>query len=293
MNKVIQANLGGLAFTFDDEAYDRLDAYLAQLDRYFRRSPGHGEIMHDIEARMAELFGDALKGRRIVTSEDIDAAIAVMGRPEQFAVGEERRSRRRDAIDADADTDEALPIAEYDRLNGDRGKRKLMRDTDEKVIGGVCSGLSAYFGIDNPVWFRLAFAAAFFGAGVGLIPYVILWIALPKARTAGDRLAMRGEPADAAAIGQQIEREVRDIGEQISRLGDEFSRTDWSAKWDDLRGGRGWSKRPKRRSRTRAEKRDARAERRAAYAEERTAREAPVAHPEHDGPGAQDSSYLV
>ncbi len=253
MNKVIQANLGGLAFTFDNEAYDALDAYLAKLDRYFRQSPGHGEIMHDIEARMSELFTASLQGRRIVTYDDVNAAIGVMGSPEQFGV--------RDEVEVGTGFGRRESSDRRVVYNGERPKRKLMRDTDEKVIGGVCSGLSAYFGIENPVWIRLAFAAAFFGAGVGLIPYIILMIALPKARTAGDRLAMRGEPADAAAIGAQIEREVRDIGEQISRLGKEINRTDWSAKWDELSGG--WSKpdcgrngRRARRERRRAEERE-------------------------------------
>lgn len=241
MNQVINANLGGHAFTFDDAAYARLDDYLADVDGYFRGSPGHHDIMHDIEARLAELFTQHLDGRSIVTEADVHAATATLGTPAQLAGA------------ADVDTSPPPPPRPGTRVPAPQGYsrygRRLMRDPDEKVISGVCAGLSAYFGIDNPVWIRIAFAAAFFGAGVGLIPYLILWAAMPKVRTASDRLAMRGAPIDLQGISAQVEREVGQMTDRLQEWGDEVQRTDWNAKWDEARAG--WSQRPRRSSRPR------------------------------------------
>ena len=246
MNKVIQANLGGIAFTLDDDAYGALDDYLASLDGYFRDSAGHADIMHDIEARLAELFAQNLRGRSIVTAADVDAAIATLGTPEQMG-----------ATDADAPAyDEQEGHAPNHRRGARRPARqgysrygkRLMRDPDEKVLGGVCAGLSAYFGIDNPAWLRLAFVAAVLGAGVGVGIYVILWIVLPAARTAGDKLAMRGEPIDLDGISRQVETEARAIADNLQRWGEEVSDRDWRGEWRERGRGR-WSKRPHRRSR--------------------------------------------
>ena len=244
MNQVINANLGGRSFTFDDDAYAELDDYLGDVDGYFRGSPGHHDIMHDIEARLAELFAQHLGDREIVTAADVRAATATLGTPAQLAAGAD--------VDADAPPRRGSrsPAAQgYSRYG-----RRLMRDPQDKVIGGVCSGLSAYFGIDNPVWLRIAFAAAFFGAGIGLIPYLILWIAMPKARSASDRLAMRGAPIDLEGISSQVEQEVGQISSRLQEWGEEARRTDWNAKWDEAREG--WSRRTPKHSRRRARKAD-------------------------------------
>ncbi len=227
MNKVIQINLGGLPFTFDEDAYADLDDYLARLDGYFRGSPGHSEIMHDIESRLAELFGQGTKGRAIVGTTDVCAAIATLGQPEDLG--------------ASFSDDEAEEVQEpsHRKSNGRRSRRandksygyssygrRLMRDPEDKVVSGVCSGLAAYFGTDV-VWVRVAFAAAFFGAGVGLLPYIILWIVMPEARSAADRLAMRGAPLDLQSISQQVEYEATQFTDRVRDWGDDVKRNGW------------------------------------------------------------------
>jgi len=57
--------------------------------------------------------------------------------------------------------------------------KKLYRDEYHKVFGGVCAGLAEYFDMDVTI-VRLLFAFGFFMAGVGFVPYIILWIVLPK-----------------------------------------------------------------------------------------------------------------
>jgi phage shock protein C len=224
MNKVIQANLGGIAFTFDDEAYGRLDDYLARLDGYFRKSHGHNEIMHDIEARLAELFTSNLKGRAIVTEEDVTAAISTMGSPEDFV----------DSSEEPIEETNFSSRQQRRRSNGStysRYSKRLMRDPDDKKVGGVCSGLAAYFGIEDPLFVRVGLLISVFAFGVGVLPYLILWAVMPEAKTAGDKLAMRGEPIDVSTISRQVEEEVTNITSRLQEWGEEVSKTDWSAKF--------------------------------------------------------------
>ena len=251
MNKVIQANLGGLAFTFDDAAYDLLDDYLAALDGYFRGTPGHADVMHDIEARLAELFQGALKGRAIVTLADVEGATATLGTVDQLT----------GAAPLEDESPEPEPEARSFRHRGGRRRRrdsrqgysrygrKLMRDPEDAKLGGVCSGLAAYFGVADPIWFRLAFVAAVVFGGFGVLPYVILWIVVPEAHTAGDRLAMRGEPIDLDGIASEVERGAHRFAEQVEAWGERVSASDWGSgkKWRR----NGWSKRPPRGGRRR------------------------------------------
>src|SRR5699024_11194484 len=93
--------------------------------------------------------------------------------------------------------------------------RKLFRDKDNKVIAGVASGLAAYFGVDNPVWIRLLFVLLMFGGMSGGLIYVVLWILMPTARTAADRLAMKGEPINISSIARIIEEEITGLGKKF------------------------------------------------------------------------------
>ena len=242
MNKVINANLASLAFTFDQDAYAELDDYLARLDDHFAHTPGRTEIMTDIEGRLAELFTQGLKGRTIVSTADVRAAVATLGQPEALGAAADPDGDYADATYADYDTRRAYDTHDgYESDHRRRARRRpdygysrygrrLMRDGDDKLLAGVCSGLSAYFGIDNPVWLRLAFATALLGAGIGVLPYIVLWIVMPVARSPKDRLAMRGQPIDLAHITAQVEHEARDFGDHVR---------EWS---DDLRRDRPWQR---------------------------------------------------
>jgi len=245
MNKVIQANLGGIAFTFDDEAYARLDDYLASLDGYFNHSHGHNEIMHDIEARLAELFSANLKGRSIVTTEDVSAAVATMGSPEEFGA---------EANDMDDETPFEQRSFGHQKRNRAGNKqtysrygKRLMRDPEDKKLGGVCAGLAAYFGMDDPLMIRIAFVVAVVAFGFGVLPYIILWAVMPVAHTAGDRLAMRGEAIDVQNISKQVEEEFSNISSKLQEWGDEVSKKDWSKDWSNKFGGGGKRRNQKKR----------------------------------------------
>ncbi len=203
MNKVLNINLGGFPFTIDEDAYNHLHHYLQTIHNHFRSSDGYEEITNDIETRLAELLRERLSSHTIVHLKDVTAVIAIMGTPADFG----------------ADPDTPRPN------NGQRlhktGKR-LFRHPDDTVLGGVCAGIAAYLGIQDPLWIRLAFIAFFFFGGFAIPLYIILWIIVPKAESASDRLAMRGDPVNANNIGKIIEEELSHVSRKVSELGDEL-----------------------------------------------------------------------
>ncbi|NNF35911.1 MAG: PspC domain-containing protein [Saprospiraceae bacterium] len=214
MNKIFNVNLGGYPFTIDEDAYHNLNRYLDTIKRHFSDSEGCDEILYDIEVRMAELFQDKAKGKAIISMKELDEVIKILGRPEDFG--------------AEAIEDDEEPVVSQKRARRrhrmNTGKR-LFRNPDEKIIGGVASGLSAYFGISDPVWLRLGFLFLAI-SGVGILPYIVLWIIVPTAKTSGDKLEMRGEPVNVNNIAKTVEEELTDLSERITEmtkdLGKEF-----------------------------------------------------------------------
>ncbi len=213
MNKVFNVNLGGYPFTIDEDAYQQLDDYLTAIHGHFRASEGYEEITGDIEGRMAELFQESLEGRTIVTLKDVENAIAVMGTPEEFG----------------ADPIEERPKSKKTKTKskvigaGIKTGKRLFRNPEDEMVAGVCSGIAAYFGIQDPLWIRLLFVLITLSGGFGIPAYLILWAIVPKAETSGDRLAMRGEPINVNNIAKTIEDELEDLSDKFSDFGEGFS----------------------------------------------------------------------
>ncbi|MEM7103460.1 MAG: PspC domain-containing protein [Bacteroidota bacterium] len=205
MNKIVNINLGGYPFTIDDDAYEYLKQYLSSIRSHFAHSEGCEEIVSDIEDRLAELFQENLGGRPILTIKEVEAAVKTMGMPEEF---EEENTEDQ---------------AAGSRTKFSRTGKKLFRSSDDKVLGGVCSGISAYFGIEDPVWIRVAVAITFFMGGMGFLPYIILWVILPAAKTSADKLAMKGEPINVSNIAKTVEEEINNLTKKITELGEELS----------------------------------------------------------------------
>ena len=162
MKKIIQVNLSGRAISIEDAAYEQLQQYLQSLRVHFSTEKSKEEILNDIEGRIAELFQEKLqRGLNAITETELEEVIASIGRPEDF-------------------TDLAEPSASAGPTQTLRQQKRLYRDTDDKVLGGVCSGIASYFGID-PTIVRLLFAIVTFGGfGTGFLIYIALWILLPK-----------------------------------------------------------------------------------------------------------------
>lgn len=213
MNKVLNINLGGYPFTIDDDAFEHLENYLDTIHAHFKKSEGYEEITSDIEARMAELFQEQLNGRSIVTIRTVETCIGIMGTPEEFgAEGLEEE---------DTFYEKTHSYSSEKQTNYQTGK-KLFRDPDDSTVGGVCSGIAAYFGVEDPLWVRLLFVLGFFSGTIGLWAYIILWIIIPEAKSAGDRLAMKGELINVSNIGKIIEDEIDVFADKLDEIGSEL-----------------------------------------------------------------------
>ncbi len=206
MNDIKNINLGGYPFAIDLEAYFALEDYLDTIENHFSRSQGKSEIVSDIESRIAEIFKDRPKNLEVVSMKDVHEAIAIMGTPEDFG-----------ATSYDSKDYDDIPESEW--VFG----RKLMRDPEDKIIGGVCSGAAAYFGIEDPIWVRLIMAALILGMGVGFGLYIVLWFVMPEATTASDRLAMRGEDINIENIGNEMEKGLESFTESMHRFGEKMT----------------------------------------------------------------------
>lgn len=198
MNKIQTINLGGNPFTVDDDAYEYLQAYIRSLKKHFKNSAGCEEIISDIETRLAELLVERAEGKPIVTIREVKEVIAIMGSPEEFGA---------DPIDE--------KLFDPERPRKQHKGRRLFKDPEDKIVSGVCSGIAAYFGINDPTWVRLIFAVLIFGGGVSLWLYIILAMILPKADSAADRLAMRGEPIDYASIAKKVQEEIEHLSHEF------------------------------------------------------------------------------
>lgn len=205
MNKTININLAGIIFHVDEEAYRILTDYLAQLKAQFASIEGGDEIMMDIEARMAELFSAKLgDSRQVVGMVDVQEVIEIMGQPEDYADSD------------DATSEETTSQKREDREY--KGPKRLYRDPDDNILGGVCSGLAAYFSID-PIWIRLAFVALVVGAGTGFWLYIVLWIVIPEAKTTAQKLQMRGEKINISNIERAVRDEMKSVSKTLNNLG--------------------------------------------------------------------------
>ena len=203
MNKTFNINLGGFPFAIDEDAFEYVQAYLSTIKNHFSASEGCDEILYDIEVRMAELFQEHLRGRTIISMKEVDEVIMIMGKPEDF--GAEPMS--------EAFNHKTNKNSSSSKIN--TGKR-LFRDPEDKKIGGVCSGIAAYLGVEDPLWVRLVFIVLIFTGGFGILGYIILWALLPEAKTAGDKLAMRGEPTTINNIANLVEEELTQLGDKIN-----------------------------------------------------------------------------
>ncbi len=211
MNKTVTINISGIIFHIEEDAYDKLSKYLNTIKGYFSKADGGSEIMSDIEARIAEMLQSKTSAiKQVVLMSDVDFVMDNMGKPEEFAGDEQAHSQNSSNSD----------YSEY--INNEPVKRRLYRDGDSKVLGGVCSGIGHYFGFD-PVWLRIALALLLVFAGTGVLIYIILWIAIPEAKTMTEKLAMKGEKADINNISKAVKEEAEQLKKRMEKYGKEFS----------------------------------------------------------------------
>ncbi|MDR2801856.1 MAG: PspC domain-containing protein [Prevotellaceae bacterium] len=178
MKKVITANIGGKSFMIDEDAFAKLQNYLDSFKATIAHPKDAEEIMDEIELRVAEILQEHLRNEmQSVNCAMVDIVIAQLGKPEG--------------------------AQEYDnphtQYTPPRPRKRLYRDTDHQMLGGVCSGVAAFFDLDI-ILVRVIFLAMLIFGGAGFWLYIILWIVAPAARTVAEKLEMRGEPATAENI---------------------------------------------------------------------------------------------
>jgi phage shock protein PspC (stress-responsive transcriptional regulator) len=206
MNKILNINLGGYALTIDDDAHEYLAAYLGNIKSRFGESDGRDEIMRDVEARLGELISLGLGARSIVMMPDVQSAVEIMGKPEDFG-GEPSASAKTTPPPTSGGTSKSI----FDQAI--KPGKRLFRDENDAVGAGVCSGLAAYFGFKDPVWMRIIFVLLTVLTGFGILLYFLLWVIVPPARTTAERLEMRGEEINVDTIARELERG----GERLQR----------------------------------------------------------------------------
>tara|TARA_B110000046_G_scaffold185262_1_gene226260 strand:+ start:10357 stop:11958 length:1602 start_codon:yes stop_codon:yes gene_type:complete len=202
MNKTVSINLAGIFFHIDENAYQKLQNYFEAIKASLHNTEGASEIIADIEGRVAELFSERIKtSQQVVSNKEVDEMISVMGQPEDYKIDEE-------LFEETPNNDKS-----------DSQKRRLFRDRDNSYIGGVSSGFGYYFGVD-PLIIRLLWVVLIFGAGMGPLLYIILWILIPAANTTAEKLAMMGKPINITNIEKKVKEEFGNVKESLERVKD-------------------------------------------------------------------------
>lgn len=207
MRKTLNINLGGMAFIIDENAFELLYNYLETLKRKFKNEAERDEIINDIEARLAELLTQKMGNRKEVLSlEEVSYVIGLMGKPEDIAgdePGTEAEGTTTTATDANTSTNSQYQAPQAQA----RIQKRLFRDPDDAKVSGVISGLCHYFGINDPVWLRIAAVILIpLTSGSIILVYFLMAIVVPKALTSAEKLQMKGEPINISTI----EKEVKD-----------------------------------------------------------------------------------
>jgi phage shock protein PspC (stress-responsive transcriptional regulator) len=204
MNKTVNINLGGMFFHIDEDAYQKLTRYFDAIKRSLNNSSGQDEIIKDIEMRVSELLNEKQKSEKhVVGLKDVDEVIAVMGQPEDYIIEEDHTPNN----NASNNKDYSSP----------RGSKKLYRDKENGMVGGVLAGLGHYFGIDK-VWLRIFVLVMVLAWGTGVLAYIILWIVMPEAVTTTEKLEMTGEPVTISNIEKKVREEFENVSDKIKNV---------------------------------------------------------------------------
>lgn len=212
MKKVVKVSIGNIAFTIAEDAHLILNEYLADLSKHYKNKQSGDEIIDGIEERIAELLYERGGKESVVTSDVIKEIIAVLGKAE------------------DIDQEEG-----ENRTQENEGRvKKLYRDPLNKVFGGVCGGLAAFFNRDA-LLFRVLFVILFigfsifhwhFGGSFFAILYIVLWIVVPAANTTEQRCAMRGESPSIQDIQKNINNGMKNFEKGAMKMANDSCSSD-------------------------------------------------------------------
>jgi phage shock protein PspC (stress-responsive transcriptional regulator) len=190
MKLTVSINLGGYSFDIDEDAYSELKRYLKSLEIHFAGEESSSEILSDIETRMAEIFRSKLTGyKQVITIADVTEVISIMGSPEDISDNEGPSRKEKFSKP---------------------GAHRMYRDPDNRIIGGVCAGMGAYWDIE-PWIIRVIFFALTMAGGLGVLIYLILYVVLPEAKTTAQKIEMKGNPVNIHNIKESVKKEFDNV----------------------------------------------------------------------------------
>jgi len=158
MKKTLTINIGHSIFNIEEDAFEILNRYLDSIKNYFEKIDSDSDIIKDFELRIAENFSSKVSSsKQCIDLSDVKEVIEIMGSLDDFK-----------EIYNDTESEN---IKEEKTINN-----KLFRDSSNRIIAGVCSGIAEYFKID-PIIVRVLF---FIAVPLNLIVYIIFWIGIPS-----------------------------------------------------------------------------------------------------------------
>lgn len=213
MKKTFNINVAGFPFTIDDDAYTLLSDYLDTIEHAFAKQDDSRELVNDIESRIAELLLEQTSsGSAIVTAQDVEQVIRRVGQPEEMIEEDETIT-----IDSEkAEYKETVTPPPYIPPLP-KQKKKLYRDPQNAMLGGVCAGLGCYLNVDPTVVRLLTVLLTVLSVATMGIAYLILWIVVPEARTPYERMQMMGEQPTVENIGKTVTDNFREENSQGSQ----------------------------------------------------------------------------
>lgn len=195
MEKITQISINATLFSLEDSAYKKLSSYINEIREAFKNEVGGQEIVKDIEARIAEHLKES--GDELITLSLVDEIIEKMGTVSELT-GKDKEENKQEK------TEPSKNIIE------EKFKKRLFRDEDNAILGGVCSGIAAYLDVD-PTWIRIAFIALIFlGFGTIIPIYIILWLIVPAAQSTADKLEMRGNQVNLKTIVDTVRDKAKE-----------------------------------------------------------------------------------
>lgn len=210
MNKIVTINIGGIAITIEEDAFDALRDYLKNIGNHFKDTENGDEIIADIELRVGEMLQAKLNEAKIsINVSDVEDVAQTMGYPSDFEVEDESNTSKNTE-----ETTEQKANEPKDKASS-RKTRRLFRDVDNQQIGGVCGGLAKYFDFD-PTFLRILWVVSLLVFGFGFWMYIILWAILPGAKTTAEKLEMMGESPNIENIKNTIHQETKAAYERIA-----------------------------------------------------------------------------
>lgn len=203
MKHTVTVNLNGRLFYIDNDAYNLLDSYIKSLNTYFAKDSNKAEIIDDFEARIQELLATKKPNTGdVISIADVEEVIKTIGNPNDFGI----------------DTDEAgdkTERKEYNSASYTKTTKRLYRNPQDKMLGGVCSGLAAFTNLDVTLIRIFLVVLLFFSFGVPILVYLAMWIIVPEASTPQQQLEMRGEPVNLENIGRVVSDNAKSMAGDI------------------------------------------------------------------------------